>query len=172
MSDVLTLRAVEVTDGDTFKAAGSGGNIVTVRVWGIDAPESGQPYGPPATRAAREIIGGSLADLHVQDTGPYGRYIARVQTEYNGKRVDLAQTLAVNGLAWYSRDYGTSDVLMQNERAARQREKGLWAQSDPTPPWAYREQQGETSLLEAIEEGYNTAREGYRWARWFWRLFS
>jgi len=37
MPDALTLRVVEVTDGDTFTAVGSGGDTTTVRVWGIDA---------------------------------------------------------------------------------------------------------------------------------------
>lgn len=92
MSDVLRLKVAKVTDGDTFVAAGSSGSTITVRLWGVDAPESGQPYGPPATRVAREIVGGSLVDIHVQDTGPYGRRIARVEAEYQGERVDLGRS--------------------------------------------------------------------------------
>jgi len=172
MPDVFTVKVVNVTDGDTFTAAGSSGNTITVRVWGIDAPESGQPYGPAATQVARRIIGGELVNVYVQDTGPYGRHIARVEAEHEGESVDLARSLALSGLAWHSRRYATSETLVEHEREARAEGKNLWSQSDPVPPWEYRDAQGETGLLEAIQEGYHTARSGVRWARWIWRLFS
>lgn len=172
MSDVLTLQVVDVTDGDTFTAAGSSGNTITVRVWGIDAPEAGQPYGPAATQVARELIGGELVGVYVQDTGPYGRHIARVEAEHEGESVDLARSLAISGLAWHSRRYGTSEGLVACEEQARAEEAGLWSQPDPVPPWEYRDAKGETGLLEAIGDGIDTAKRGYRWARWLGRLFS
>jgi endonuclease YncB( thermonuclease family) len=172
MPDPLTLTVTEVTDGDTFVAAGAEGNTITVRVWGIDAPESGQPYGSAATQVAREVIGGALVDVHVQDTGPYGRHIGRVRTEYEGKDVDLGRSLTLSGLAWHSRKYPTSDILVQHEEEARRQEKGLWEQPAPTPPWEHRDAAGDTSLLEAIHEGVDAAQDGYRWGRWLWRLLS
>jgi len=168
MPDVLTLKVVKVTDGDTFTAAGSGGETITVRVWGIDAPESGQPYGPAATKVARRIIGGEMVDVYVQDTGPYGRHIGRVRAPYEGE----ARSLTLSGLAWHSRRYPMSEALIGCEEQARAEEKNLWSQADPTPPWAYRDAQGETGLLEAIGDGIDTAKRGYRWARWLGRLFS
>jgi micrococcal nuclease len=161
----LVVKAVEVTDGDTIVVAGSSGDTVTVRVWGIDAPESGQPYGPAATRAARALVGGELADVHVKDKGPYGRYVGRVLVPYKDGKADLARSLALSGLAWHSRKYPTSDTLIQKEKEARAEGKGLWSQSDPVPPWTYRDRKGETGLLEA-------AYDGYKWGRWLWRLFS
>ena len=86
--------------------------------------------------------------------------------------MDLARSLTLSGLAWHSRNYATSETLIEHERRARAKEKNLWSQSDPTAPWVYRDAQGKTSLLEAIHDGYQTAREGYRWGRWLWSLFS
>lgn len=172
MPDPLTLRVARVTDGDTFTAAGSDGDTITVRVWGIDAPESSQPYGPAATKVARELIGGKLANVYVQDTGPYGRHIARVQVSYDGERVGLARSLTVSGLAWHSRKYPTSETLVAHERQARAEEAGLWSQANPTPPWEHRDAKGETGLLETIGDGIDTAKRWYRWARWLRRLFS
>lgn len=161
MPDTLTLDVVEVKDGDTLVARGSSGKTLTVRVWGIDAPESGQPYGPPATEAARRLFGGETATLHVEDTGPYGRLIARVRTE----DVDLGQSLVASGYAWHSRNYGTSDVLRRLEREARREGAGLWTQDNPVPPWKHRDRKDEPDLLDA-------AQTGWRFGRWIWRLLS
>lgn len=75
----LTGRVVEVTDGDTYDIRRSIGGEVTVRLFGVDAPESSQSYGRAATRAARRIIGGSNVRISVEDVGRYGRAIGRVR---------------------------------------------------------------------------------------------
>ena len=49
----FTGKVAEVTDGDTFKLRRPTGGIVTVRLWGVDVPETAQPYGTAATWAAR-----------------------------------------------------------------------------------------------------------------------
>jgi endonuclease YncB( thermonuclease family) len=54
----FTARVTSVTDGDTYDVRRSTGGEVTVRLHGVDAPESAQPYGTAATKAARQYIGG------------------------------------------------------------------------------------------------------------------
>lgn len=54
----FTGRVVEVKDEDTFELRRSIGGTVTVRLHGIDAPESSQPYSTAATKAARRYVGG------------------------------------------------------------------------------------------------------------------
>lgn len=159
MPGTVTAKVAEVTDGDTLVVEDVEGNRATVRVWGIDAPETGQPYGTAATKAARKLVGGETVTLHVEDTGPYGRLIARVRTE----DVDLGQSLAFSGYAWHSRKYATSDTLKECEREARTEGAGLWAQDNPVPPWKDREQTGKPDLLDAAEEGW-------RIGRWITRL--
>ena len=75
----FTGKVVEVTDGDTFDIRRSIGGQVTVRLFGVDAPESSQSYGTAATRAARWIIGGSNIRVNVRDVGRYGRAVARIE---------------------------------------------------------------------------------------------
>src|SRR3979411_626342 len=55
-------ESVRVVDGDTLRIDG-----VTYRLWGIDAPESGQPCadGWPAGRAAPEHLRALIGDRHV-----------------------------------------------------------------------------------------------------------
>ena len=51
-----TARVVEVTDGDTYDVRVSEGQTFTVRLWGIDAPESSQPYGSDATSRGLNLL--------------------------------------------------------------------------------------------------------------------
>jgi endonuclease YncB( thermonuclease family) len=134
MPDSLRLRVVEVTDGDTIKAQARNGDTVTVRVWGIDAPESSQPYGPAATDVARRLVGGEVADIEIVDEDRYGRFIGRVRTG----GTDLAASLALSGYAWHSRRYPTSQQIKNAEQTARRKARGLWSQDNPVPPWEYR----------------------------------
>ena len=134
MPETITVDVVEVTDGDTLTVEGSAGDRVDVRLWGIDAPESGQPYGPEATAVARKEAGGERVEVEVMERGPYGRLIGRVHVG----GTTLGRTLARSGYAWHARKYGTSAQIKANEREARARGRGLWAQRDPVPPWQHR----------------------------------
>lgn len=52
----FTARVVEITDGDTYDVERSIGGKVTIRLHGVDAPESNQPFGRKATRRARQLL--------------------------------------------------------------------------------------------------------------------
>jgi micrococcal nuclease len=134
MPDTFRFSVSRVKDGDTVVVEGKDGGTITVRVWGIDAPESSQPYGPAATDIARQIVGGEMVTVEVMDKGPCGRIIGRVQKG----DVDLAASLALSGYAWHSRRYSTSQQIKEAEQEARREGRGLWAQDDPVPPWEKR----------------------------------
>lgn len=134
MPERLTVDVVDVTDGDTLTVEGSAGETAQVRLWGIDAPESGQLYGPEATEVARKEAEGKRVEVEVLDRDRYGRLIGRVYVQ----GTTLGRTLTRSGYAWHARRYGTSDTLKANEREARRNERGLWTQEEPTPPWTHR----------------------------------
>lgn len=134
MTDTLRLKVTRVKDGDTLVAEAQNGDRVDVRVWGVDCPESSQPYGPAAENVARQVVQGEVVDIDVMDSDQYGRLIGRVQKG----STDLARTLAYHGMAWHSRRYPTSERLKELEQEARAENRGLWEQGDPTPPWQYR----------------------------------
>jgi endonuclease YncB( thermonuclease family) len=132
----FTGRVVEVTDGDTYDVRRSGGGVATVRLYGVDAPETSQPYGARATKAARRYVGGERVRVLVEDVGRYGRTIGRL--EVDGGR--LGELLVGDGLAWHYERYAPQATeLARLERRARRAERGLWSQSDPVPPWAWRD---------------------------------
>lgn len=108
-------RAVclRVVDGDTFEALVDLGfrayQRATLRVAGINAPET---HGPEAVRAARatarlvELLGPRPADfagwplrLDVHSRDPYGRWVAAVHSVAAGQEVDVGAVLLAEGLA-------------------------------------------------------------------------
>jgi endonuclease YncB( thermonuclease family) len=126
---------VSVTDGDTVDVRG-GDVIVTVRLYGIDAPESGQPYGAQATAAVREIAAGKNVTVRVTDVDTYGRAVGRVILPDGD---ELNRFLVSRGLAWWYRRYAPDNRDLERlEQSARDAGRGLWSQDDPTPPWQWR----------------------------------
>lgn len=50
---ICVLAVTGITDGDTFRAGGEG-----FRIWGVSAPERGEPGFAEASAALREIVSG------------------------------------------------------------------------------------------------------------------
>jgi endonuclease YncB( thermonuclease family) len=127
-------RVVGVTDGDTLTVLPADRHPVRVRLAGIDAPERGQPFGARAKRSLAELTFGREVRVEVLDHDRYGRVVGRVVAE----TVDVNREQVRRGLAWvFRRDsHDEGDVAAETEaRAAR---RGLWADDNPEPPWAYR----------------------------------
>ncbi len=97
---------MDVTDGDTFDVRPSIGGTVTIRLHGVDAPESAQSYGTAATRAARQYVGGKSVGVSVEEIGHHGRAVARVEAEGG----DLGAMLIGDGLAWHYRQYAPHET--------------------------------------------------------------
>jgi Micrococcal nuclease (thermonuclease) homologs len=117
----FTAKVVQVTDGDTFELRRSIGGTVTVRLHGVDTPESAQPYGTAATRAARRYVGGKSVRATVEDIGRYGRAVASIEVE--GR--DLGAMLIQDGLAWWYRQYAPNkNRYARLQRQARKRRTG------------------------------------------------
>ena len=132
----FTARLLEVTDGNTYDVRRSAGGEVTIRLHGVDAPESSQPYGKAATRAARRIAGGKNVRVTVEDIGRYGRAVARI--EVGGG--DLGALLIQRGLAWYYEEHAPDGTeYARLERQARNADRGLWSRANPIPPRVWRD---------------------------------
>ena len=125
----FTGRVTHVRDGDTIELGER-----AVRLQGIDAPESDQPYGKRAGQALRERIGGRRVRVETHGRGSYGRVIGTVFLD--GANVNA--WLVRKGYAWVYDRYNDDPRLPRLERQARQAQRGLWAGSDPVPPWQWR----------------------------------
>ena len=86
-----TFRVLRVIDGDTFVIRYDG-EPTSVRLWGFDAPELGDPGGPQAADRLRAAIDDRtvrLAFPAARKRDNFGRLLARVYAD----GVDLADVL-------------------------------------------------------------------------------
>ena len=141
--DVVRGRVTFVRDGDTVDVR-SGDREIRVRVYGIDTPERGQPWGAKAKRFTADLVGNRDVVLRVRAKDKYDRTVAEVILP-DGR--NLSEQLLRAGLAWHY-DFHSRNAewhrLMEEARAAG---RGLWAdekrcegQADcPTRPVSPRE---------------------------------
>lgn len=128
-------RVVVVADGDTLEVMRDG-KAVRVRLAGIDAPESGQPWSRRARSRLAELVYRRDVAVSVRDVDRYGRDVVDVTTA-DGRRVN--DILVAEGLAWFYRAYSDDHELERLETEAKSRRRGLWTDANPTPPWVWRQ---------------------------------
>ena len=129
----FTGRVVGVTDGDTAKVL-VGTQTITVRLEGIDAPETGQPYGTRARQALSTLVFGKTVTVRKTGEDRYDRTLGVLVeggNEVNAKMVE-------DGFAWHYKKYSSDEHLAALERQARELKRGLWADPNPIAPWDYR----------------------------------
>ena len=101
---------------------------VKIRLYGIDAPESGQPFGKAAKQNLSSMVHGQSVQVKVMDTGRYGRAVARIFVD--GTDVNSAQL--PSGYAWLYPQYCKDWICgewgeCECEAIARSSGVGLWA---------------------------------------------
>ncbi|MHB1145852.1 MAG: thermonuclease family protein [Thiobacillus sp.] len=138
-ADTLQGVVIVVIDGDTvlFRPdhySPASRAFLKVRLADIDAPENDQPYGAAATRALKEMALKQGGTLEIVATDGYGRKLGRLAIG----ALDVNAELVRRGHAWASARGG---VLQSAQREARHARRGLWRESEPTPPWVWRRQQ-------------------------------
>lgn len=129
-------QVVGVSDGDTITVMQSGKGV-RIRVYGIDAPESGQDYGQRAKQFVSDAVFKKTVRVEHVDTDRYGRIVGRV---YVSGRC-LSEALVQFGLAWVYPQYCRISVCESwkiLEAKAQVSRRGLWADINPTPPWEFR----------------------------------
>jgi endonuclease YncB( thermonuclease family) len=142
-AQTLVGRVTHVFDGDTLELADSTRRRVRVRLYGIDAPETGrrgetgQPGGREARRALQVKVSGLAVNVEVMETDPYGRTVGVVRLA--GR--DINREMVGDGWAWAYRHYlegPYASAYLGAEKSARTRRAGLWNRSNHEPPWEFR----------------------------------
>ena len=129
----VAARVVGVTDGDTITAL-VGQQSEKIRIEGIDAPELGQAFGRNAKTRMSNLVFGLDVQLELHGRDRYQRLLARVTVD----GVDVGRQLVFEGLAWQYQGGPHREDLARAEKDARTARRGLWADSDPVPPWVFR----------------------------------
>jgi endonuclease YncB( thermonuclease family) len=136
----LVGRVVGVADGDTITVLDADKRQHRIRFLGIDAPESGQPFGRRAKQRLSDLVHGK--SVRTRCTGQ-DRFERRLCTVYVDD-VDINLAMLTSGLAWHNKPYERSQparersVYAAAQQAAQADRIGLWADPSPTPPWEFR----------------------------------
>lgn len=75
----LCITGAVAIDVDTIRAGG-GGKGLSLRLWGIDAPEFGDADGVEATQSLEALIAGHTLQCEIKDVDHYGRLVVRCAT--------------------------------------------------------------------------------------------
>ncbi len=121
-------RSARVVDGDTLDLSSPRGDV-TVRIIGINAPESGECFSEDATDALAALVAGHELVLVADrsDLDQFERSLRYVQT-VDG--VDVGAELVAGGFAIarrYPPDETRADIYADLQRDAQRAQRGLWA---------------------------------------------
>lgn len=134
----VAAKVQRVVDGDTIhvrlsdeaQISGLGrGADVKVRIVGIDAPESCQPWGRESTKALRQMLPlGHVVQLRPVGVDKYGRLLSDVYATVpqNDSVFNVAAAMVATGNAWnWVERFGNGRYASEESRA-RASSSGLW----------------------------------------------
>mgnify|MGYP001766232260 FL=1 len=139
-ADTLNGKVVKITDGDTLVVLDAGNTQHKIRLSGIDAPETNQPFGKRSKEALSALVAGQRVEVDWHKRDRYDRIVGKVIAQ--GGDVNLAQVRT--GMAWWYRKYADEQTLVDQglyaaaEAKARVSGVGLWGEKEPIAPWAWR----------------------------------
>ncbi len=138
----MPIVVTRVSDGDTVVVREDRWRAeeFRVRLYGIDAPESDQPFGRESTRALQEMVRYQPLALDVFAHDQYGRAIGLLYPRGGDQRQSLNVAMVRDGWAYcYHRNGRYSQGLNAAQRQAQAARRGVWAQpANAERPWAYR----------------------------------
>ncbi|MGI9245660.1 MAG: thermonuclease family protein [Steroidobacteraceae bacterium] len=141
---VLPGTVVGVVDGDTVDVRLASG-MIRIRLHGIDAPESSQPFGQSSKAALAALV--LLRDVEVEpfEQDRYDRLVARLLLG----ELDVNAEMVRTGNAWTYRRYADDPAYCTYEDAARQARIGLWRlpAEQRAAPWEWRQRKTRGGLL-------------------------
>ena len=139
-AETIPGRVVGVVDGDTVVLLDSALKQYRVRLQGIDAPESKQPFGQRSKQNLSSLVYGRQVVAECSKQDKYKRSVCKIVVD--GKDANLAQVEA--GMAWWYRTYAKEQTAADRvayesaEIAAKEAKRGLWTDPAPVAPWDWR----------------------------------
>jgi micrococcal nuclease len=138
-------KVLNVLDGDTVDVKIEG-RAVRIRLYSIDCPEDGQPWGNTAKAGLIKMIGRKSVVLEVHGIDVHGRTLATVFVHHgpDSKLINVNERMVMLGHAWV---LPWDCVQLPEERRrqlnrleawAKSKQVGLWRTPNPLPPRKWR----------------------------------
>ncbi|TXK49139.1 thermonuclease family protein [Pontibacter qinzhouensis] len=141
-------KVIAVKDGDTMDLLRNG-QVIKVRLYGIDSPEKNQDFGQRAKQFASDLAFGKYVQLIAHNTDRYGRTVGTIILP-DGR--NLNEEMVRSGFAWHYKAYSKDLSLANLETDARRFKRGLWQDPNPTPPWDFRKNKSSNTAETAAAE--------------------
>lgn len=135
-AEPFTGTVIGIADGDTLTVLTNYQQEVKIRLAEIDAPEKGQAFGTRSKQSLSDLCFGKHAEVIPPVKDRYKRTVARIKcsgVDANSEQVKL-------GMAWVYPRYAKDHNLYIIQRDAKANQRGLCADSSPTPAWEFRKQ--------------------------------
>ena len=136
-NDNIIGKVVSIIDGNTLEVIGEDNEIYKILLHGIDCPELEQEYGEKAKKALEKLVLEKKVLVKLQGRDRLGNRLGVIMIE--GEE-DPRFELLKEGLAWTSEKNPIEELETIKEKA-REKNRGLWREDSPTPPWIFRRQQ-------------------------------
>ena len=147
-----TGTVVKVIDGDTVSfRSEKGRKPQTLRLEGIDAPESCQMGGKEATRALERLVLKKRVQARVRETDMYGRGVARLYV----KGDDVGARMVRAGQAWSYHWKNNPGPYDHEETLARTARRGVFESLRPEPPGQFRKRNGPCPVASYTESRFS-----------------
>lgn len=142
-------QVIKVADGDTITVLSPEKKQFRIRFDGVDAPESGQPYGNNARQALSDKIFGKTVRVIVNDKDQYGRIVGTIMLGDRNINYEMLQEGHVWAYRQYLKDKQKRQLYIQAEEEARKNKIGLWGlQADQIKaPWEWRKSKKQGSTI-------------------------
>jgi len=132
-AEEFSANVIVVMDGDTVLVLRDNMRI-KVRLAEIDAPEIAQAFGEKSKQSLAELVLNKQVHVDSQAVDVYGRLVALIKVG----ELNVNHEQVQRGMAWTSSRSNRGEMLLALQNDAQKAKRGLWAQTDPMPPRAWR----------------------------------
>jgi micrococcal nuclease len=139
--EMISGKVVTVIDGNTLEIYANDNETYKILLYGIDSPELSQEYGEKAKKSLEKLILDKSVSIEIQGKDRWGNRLGIVLVDGEDPREKLLE----EGLAWTAERNPVEQFELIRVKA-QEKGKGLWKETDPTPPWTYRRQQTMTQF--------------------------
>lgn len=139
-NEKIKYKVIKVSDGDTIsvkklKNNVLDGDLIKVRLYGVDAPEKDQDFGYESKKALMNYVSNKTIEIDIKSKDRYGRSVGILYVD--GRNIN--EELLRDGYVWYYEQYDKNNersrLLQEN---AMKNKLGLFFKKGYIEPWKFR----------------------------------
>ena len=139
-NEKIKYKVIKVSDGDTIsvkklKNNVLDGDLIKVRLYGVDAPEKDQDFGYESKKALMNYVSKKTIEIDIKSKDRYGRSVGILYVD--GRNIN--EELLRDGYVWYYEQYDKNNersrLLQEN---AMKNKLGLFSKKGYIEPWKFR----------------------------------